>query len=216
MELTKSKLMGFPNKQMAQLSLWWAWNQPSTKEYRDKVFETTGIKIDPRTATRHIRRFKDINLNSTFNPDINIDGRVDWSDTQTMIAAGINANHISKLADIDAWCISTFRESKATVPMTTLRDMKWQSYVLTMAPTITSSKNIWVIGALISGRDHMSEITKKPKQIDDIIAYLKFKSWEAGLEEKPKRKPKEIDLPDDVDILSWEVIESIDVLAELE
>ena len=132
-------------------------------------------KYGPKTiSSRRIRSY--INAWKK-NAEPSQDIPVDWLDIDALVDHGVRGHHIHKLGSIEAWTKRKFHEVDHLVEPTTIRNLKWQSYVMTMAPSITEKLDIWVLGEMLSGRDRVSERTNDSSGMDDIVAYLQYKPF---------------------------------------
>lgn len=104
------------------------------------------------------------------------DRAVVWEEIQTNPPFGITAGHLPVLRDTAAWATSVFGVLFNVTP--TYRSLKWQSYILSYAPSIRQPVDIWAFGERFSLREFVSDFMRRPMEKADIDAQLSFKPWE--------------------------------------
>ena len=155
------------------------------------------------------------------------DKPADWGDLDKILKQGVNRDHIDALSTVSSWVETKFGEAIKGSPVPTLRNIKWQSYIMTIAPSITEPLDIWALAEILSARDmywNYSEtdiekhydiegVIKATPNMAHLIAYLRYKPFDNDTNAKryrdavasnviPKIKDETYDLfPDDFPLL---------------
>ena len=139
------------------------------------------INISRPTAFKYCGEFKDQQDRSK-----ELDIPVDWGDLDKILKQGVALDHIDDLSLLSTWIEDKFApfESGRFAPAPTLRNIKWQSYVMSMAPSVTEPLDLWVLGEILSAREMYNDFQKneeKKRYLGDmshLIEYLRYKPFE--------------------------------------
>ena len=120
-----------------------------------------------------------------------VDSPANMGDLNTLIEHGVDRGHLDALSTVSAWIIKKFAPYAKGNHEPTIRNLKWQSYIMSLAPSITEPLDIWVLGELFSAREMYSDYQDKAEFVENIgiikatpkmshlVNYLMFKPFES-------------------------------------
>ena len=146
-----------------------------------KALEEMGIQIGQTQAYKLIGMYK----------QREVDKPADWGDLDKILKQGVARDHVDALSTLSTWIEDKFAafENEKFAPAPTLREIKWQSYVMSIAPSIMEPLDLWVLGELLSAREmyfeygdaeymSMEGVIKATPNMDHLVSYLRYKPFE--------------------------------------
>ena len=110
------------------------------------------------------------------------DKPVDWSDVSGLLSQGVDGQHLPAIRHTSAWARSVFGALFEVQP--TVRSARWQSYVLTYAPSVRHPLDLWVLGERFAMRELLSDYSGDEVHREDIDAHLSYRPWEDDEKER--------------------------------
>jgi len=146
-----------------------------------KALEDLGIKIGQTKAYELLK----------LHPAREVDKPADWGDLDKIFKQGVARDHIDALSILSTWIEDKFApfENERFAPAPTLRNIKWQSYVMSIAPSIMEPLDLFVLGELLSAREMyleygdaeyvpMGDVIKATPNMSHLVSYLRYKPFE--------------------------------------